>query len=127
MVLCRGSIPAVTERVISPSTATASPAKPTRGVETLLSQSVDSHIREKIEQNKTLVELPLLTRIFFYIIIRYCCRDNNSVIIGSLDSPNILICEDYYIVLARPLGRLFSSSRPPIQSSGDHVMTPAVG
>ena len=49
IVLCCGSIPTINGRVISLSIMTASPVKPTNGVETLLSWPVSSHIREKVE------------------------------------------------------------------------------
>ena len=40
---------------------------------------------------------------------------------GSLDFSSILICKDDYMILVRPLRRLYFSSRSSIQSSGDHV------
>ena len=64
-VLYCGSVSVDNGRVIFSSTVTASPVKLTNDVETLLSRSIGSRIRKKVEQKKTSVELPLSTKIFF--------------------------------------------------------------
>ena len=65
-VLYYGSIPAIKERVIFSSMVIASLVKPTNGIETLLSWSVGSRIREKIEYKITTVKLPLSAKFFLH-------------------------------------------------------------
>ena len=121
MVLYRGSIFTVRGRIISPSTLTASLVKPTHDVETLLSQSVSSRIQRKLSKIKHPLNFHYLSR-FFYIIICYCRRDDDSVIIWGLYSPNIFIQKRDYIIESLLSSRLFFGSCPPIsQSSENHV------
>ena len=61
---------------------------------------------------------------FFYIIICYCCRDSNSIIMESLNFSNILFRKSYYTIESSSFCQLFFGSCPVARSSGDHVDHP---